>query len=209
MFSWNSKNSFLGFKCHLKILRRSFLKLIRCTKECCTIKMGSKGIFDKGLSRDDEVYRKRSDLHSCRNVAGWVADLSFKLLTKNLWQHTWTMTGLFIVATVKDTAEKYLLEYFFSILIKHESFWDLIGNENPCRTTIQRWTDPLYRYMVLRSCSNEAWSILQVYAGLVPSCWPSAKIKYDLRFEIMMIIISRVISKSVLFSRGMTIFSKW
>ena len=41
-----------------------------------------KGIFGKGLPRDDEVYLKRSDLHSCRNVASRVADLSFELLTK-------------------------------------------------------------------------------------------------------------------------------
>ena len=209
MFSWNSKNSFLEFKCHLKILRRSFLKLIRCTKESCTIRTGSNGIFDKGLSRDDEVYLKRSNLHSCQNVAGWVADLSFKLLTKicGSTPERWQVGSSLL--PWKTRLKKYLLGYIFQYLNQARKLRDLIGNENPCRTTIQRWTDPLYRYMVLRTLKSEAWSILQVYAGLVPSCWPSAKIKYDLRFEIMMIIISRVISKSVLFSRGMIIFSIW
>ena len=61
------------------------------------------------------------------------------------------MTGLLIVATVKDTAEKIFAWIYFQYFNQVRSFWDLIGNENPCRTTIQRWTDPLYRYMVLRS----------------------------------------------------------
>ena len=66
------------------------------------------------------------------------------------------MTGWFIVATVKDTAEEYLLGYIFQYLNQAPKLRDLIGNENPCRTTIQRWTDPLYRYMVLRSLNLEA-----------------------------------------------------
>ena len=78
------------------------------------------------------------------------------------------MTGLFIVATVKDTAEKIFAWIYFQYFNQAPKLWDLIGNENPCRTTIQRWTDPLYRYMVLRSLRLEAWSTLQVYAGLIP-----------------------------------------
>ena len=61
------------------------------------------------------------------------------------------MTGWFIVATVKDTAEKIFAWIYFQYFNQAPKLWDLIGNENPCRTTIQRWTDPLYRYMVLRS----------------------------------------------------------
>lgn len=156
MFSWNSKNSFLEFKCHLKILRRSFLKLIRCTKECYTIRMGSKGIFGKGLSTDDEVYLERSDLHSCRNVAGWVADLSFMLLTKicGSTPERWQAGSSWL--PWKTRLKKYLLGYIFQYLNQAPKLWDLIGNENPCRTTIQRWADPLYRYMVLRSLKLEA-----------------------------------------------------
>ena len=156
MFSWNSKKPFLEFKCHLKILRRSFFKSIRCTKECCTIKMGSKGIFDKGLSRDDEVYLKRSNLHSCRNVAGWVADLSFKLLTKicGSTPERWQVGSSLL--PWKTRMKKVFAWIFFQYLNQAPKLWDLIGNENPCRTTIQRWTDPLYRYMVLRTLKLEA-----------------------------------------------------
>ena len=66
------------------------------------------------------------------------------------------MTGRFIVATVKDTAEKIFAWIYFQYFNQAPKLRDLIGNENPCRTTIQRWTDPLYRYMVLRSLKLEA-----------------------------------------------------
>ena len=93
------------------------------------------------------------------------------------------MTGWFIVATVKDTAEKYLLGYIFSILIKRRSFWDLIGNENPCRTTIQQWTDLLYRYMVLRSLEIRGLGTPKYTLGLSHHA--------DLQPKLNMIYVSR------------------
>ena len=57
---------------------------------------------------------------------------------------------------MNELREKIFAWIYFQYFNQAPKLRDLIGNENPCRTTIQRWTDPLYRYMVLRTRSNEA-----------------------------------------------------